>query len=154
MEIAQCATKLKAFQKLFNCFKETAILNGVTSEDVKERFQATIWYTSNYFSTDVANPIDFGSKVLTLMKNDQLAKPSLLIFEICHSALFSNATLERFFSQVNLVKTLVRNRLSNDSINSLSRIEISGITLQDFLETYVKKSIQWWYNSKNCCLNQ
>ena len=35
MEIAQCAAKLKAFQKLFNCSKETAILNGVTSEDVK-----------------------------------------------------------------------------------------------------------------------
>ena len=45
-----------------------AIFNGVTSKDVKESFQATIWYASTYFSTNVANPMDFWSKALTLRK--------------------------------------------------------------------------------------
>ena len=45
-ETAQYATQLAAFQKLFDCFKEMAIFNGVTSEDIKESLQATIWYAS------------------------------------------------------------------------------------------------------------
>ena len=126
------------------------IFNGVTSEDIKESFQATMQYASTYFSTNVANPIDFRSKVLTLKKDDQLTKLSLLIVEICLYTLFSNATLERLFSQMNLIKTKVRNRHSNDSLNSSLRIQINGITLQDFHKTYVKKCVHHWCNSKNC----
>ena len=36
-----------------------AISYGVTSEDVKESFQAKIWYALTDFSTNIANPIDF-----------------------------------------------------------------------------------------------
>ena len=39
MEIAQYATQLEAFQKLFDCFKEMAIFNGATSEDLKKVFK-------------------------------------------------------------------------------------------------------------------
>ena len=69
-EIAQYATQLAAFQELFDHFKEMVIFNGVTSEDVKESFQATIRYAPTYFSTNVANPIDFWCKVLTFEKDD------------------------------------------------------------------------------------
>ena len=130
------------------------IFNGVTSEDVKESFPATIRYASTYFSTNVANPIDLWKKVLTLKKDDQLMKPSLLIVEICLCAMFPNAILQRLFNQMNLVKTTVRNRLSSDSLNSSLRIRISGITLQDFHETYVKKCVHCWCNFKNRRLNQ
>ena len=91
---------------------------------------------------------------MTLKKDDQLMKPSPLVVEIWLCAPFSNATLERLFSQMNLVKTTVRNRISNDSLNSSLRIRISGITLQDFHETYVKNCVHYWYNSKNRRLNQ
>ena len=57
MEIAQYATQLAAFQKPFDCFKEMAIFYGVTYEDIKESFQATIWYTLTFFRTNVANPV-------------------------------------------------------------------------------------------------
>ena len=134
-EIAQYSIQLAAFQELFDHFKEMTIFSGVTFRDIKESFQATIQYALTYCSTNIANPIDFWSKVLTLKKDDQLMKPSLLIVEICLCAMFSNATLERLFSQMNLVKTMVRNRLSNDSLNSSLRIRISGITLQDFHKT-------------------
>ena len=87
-----------------------AIFNCVTSKDVKQTFEATIWYASIYFSTNIANPIDFWSKVLTLRKDDQLMKPSLLIVQIYFCAPFSNATMERLLSQMNLVKTMVKNR--------------------------------------------
>ena len=38
IEIAKYATQPAAFQKLFYCFKEMAIFNGVTFKDVKESF--------------------------------------------------------------------------------------------------------------------
>ena len=46
-EIGQYATQIAAFQKLFDCFKEMAIYNGVTSTDITESFQATIWYAES-----------------------------------------------------------------------------------------------------------
>ena len=154
MEIFYYAIQLAAFQKLFDCFKEMAIFNGVTSEDVKESFQATIRYALTYFGANDANPIDFWRKVLTLTKDGQPKKPSSLVVEIGLCAPFSNATLGSLFSKMNLVKGTVRNRLRNDSLNSLLRIGISRITLQEFHETYVKKCVLYWYNFKNCRLNQ
>ena len=62
-EIAQYTIQLAAFQKPLGRFKEMAIFNGVTYEDVKESFQATIRYTLTYFSNNVANPIDFSSSL-------------------------------------------------------------------------------------------
>ena len=103
--LTQYATQFATIQKLFNRFKEKAIFNGVTSEDIKESLQATIRYASIYFSTNIANPMNFWSKVLNLKKDDQLMKLSLLIVDVCLCAPFSNATLDRLFSQMILVKT-------------------------------------------------
>ena len=152
-EIIQFATQLADFQNLFHCFKEIDIFNDVTSKDVKEYVQAAIWYASTYFSSNFSIPIDFWSKVLTFKEDDQLKKPSLLINKICFCGPLSNATLEKLFSQMNLAKTMVRNSLSNDSLKSLLRIRISGITWQQFHETFVKKCVYYWYNSKNRGLN-
>ena len=55
---------------------------------------------------------------------------------------------------MNLLKTKVRNRFSNDSLKSLLRNGLKVITLQQFLELYVKKCVLYWYTSKNDCLNQ
>ena len=103
--LTQYATQFATIQKLFNRFKEKAIFNGVTSEDIIESLQATIRYASIYFSTNIANPMNFWSKVLNLRKDDQLMKPSLLIVDVCLCAPFSNATLDRLFNQMILVKT-------------------------------------------------
>ena len=45
-EIAQYTTQLADFQKLFDHFKEMAIFNGVTSEDIKEKFSSynPVWH--------------------------------------------------------------------------------------------------------------
>ena len=49
-----------------------------------------------------------------------------------HCATFYNASLERLFSKMNLIKTTLRNRLINDSLNSILRINISGLSVQSF----------------------
>lgn len=55
---------------------------------------------------------------------------------------------------MNLVKTNVRNRLSNDSLNSVLQIRVYGISMQNFHNVFVDKCIQNWYNTENCCLQQ
>ena len=78
-----------------------------------------------------------------------------LLIEICLCASFSNAILERFFSQMNLRnKTTLRNRLTNESLNSILRIRINGISLQVFHDSYLKSCVVFWFNSKNRRVSQ
>ena len=98
--------------------------------------------------------MDFWSKMLDLHEDNTSWKAVLLVVELCFCAPISNATLERLFSHMNLVKTTVRNRLLNDSLNSILRICISGISMQTFHNVYVDKCIQYWYNTKNSRLQQ
>ena len=55
---------------------------------------------------------------------------------------------------MNIVKTTVRNRLSNESLNSTLRIRVSGISVATFHTTYLKKCVRYWYNAKNRRLHQ
>ena len=50
---------------------------------------------------------------------------------------------------MNLIKITTRNRLTNDSLNSILRIRISGISLQNFHEEHIEKCIIYWFNAKN-----
>ena len=52
-----------------------------------------------YFNMENVNPVDFWGKVLALRKDDSLLKPVLLLVQIWLYTSFSNASLERLFSQ-------------------------------------------------------
>ena len=95
------------------------------------------------------NPIDFWSKILSLKEEHADSKPASLLIEICLCAPFSNNILEQFFSQVNLTKTTLWNRLTNESLNSLLRIGISGISLNGFHNNYLQRCVAYWFNNKN-----
>ena len=95
----------------------------------------------------------FGVKCLTPAKII-LWKPALLVVELCFGASVWNATLERLFNDMNLVKTTAWNRLSNHSWNSILQIHISGISMQTFRDVYIDKCIQYSYNTKNHCQKQ
>ena len=77
-----------------------------------------------------------------------------LIIEICLCAPFSNASLERLFSKMNLIQTTLRNRLANDSSNSILRINISGLSLQSFYHEHLERCVNYWFNSKSHRLSQ
>ena len=76
------------------------------------------------------------------------------MIEICLCAPLSNASLERLFSKINLIKTTPRNRLTNDSLNSILRINISGLSLQSFHDEHLEKYVNYWFNAKNRRLSQ
>ena len=88
------------------------------TEDVLSSFLAVLHYAHQYFNTSNINPIEFWSKILSLADEHIFWKPTTLIIETCLCASFSNASLERLFSKMNLIKTTICNHLTNDSLNS------------------------------------
>ena len=94
------------------------------------------------------------SNILPLADEHIFWKPTTMIIEICLCAPFSNVSLERLFSKMNLIKTNICNRLTNDSLNSILSINISGLPLQSFHDEQLEKCVNYWFNTKNCCLSQ
>ena len=111
-------------------------------------------YAHRYFNTSDINPIGFWSKILSLADEHIFWKSTTVIIAISLCAPFSNASLERLFSQMNLIKTTLRNRLANDSLNSILRINISGLSLQSFHDEHLEKCVNYWFNAKNRRLSQ
>ena len=110
-----------------------------TEDDVLSSFLAVLRYDAHQcFNTSNINPIEFWSKILSLADEFFFWKPTILIIEVCLCAPFSNASLERLFSQMNLIKTAPHNRLTNNSLNSILRVNISGLSLQSFLMNILK----------------
>ena len=77
-----------------------------------------------------------------------------LIIEIYLCAPCSNASLEKFSSHMNIVKTKTRNPLLQKSLNAILAIRMFGISLAEFNKSYVKDCISKWYNDKDQSLGQ
>ena len=50
---------------------------------------------------------------------------------------------------MNLIKTTLRNRLTNDNLKSILRINITGLSLQIFHDEHLEKCVNYWFNAKN-----
>ena len=110
-----------------------------------------------YFPVTSMNRKEFWKNVFRLGKSDRMVdqwRRALMIIEICLIAPHSNAALERFFSILKLVKTLIRSRLDSDILNALMRIKMSCPSLEDFSHEHCKASVDKWYPSKNRRINQ
>ena len=70
------------------------------------------------------------------------------VIEMCLCPPFSNATLERFFSHMGVVKTDWRNRLNEKSLEDNLSIDVAGPDLTKLSETYVAIAVAAWYNDK------
>ena len=66
----------------------------------------------------------------------------------------SNATLERFFSQLHVVKSVWCNRLSEENLMHLLQIKVTGPSLEIFHNDYCNITVDKWYNDKNRQLGQ
>ena len=71
-------------------------------------------------------------------KNKPNWKGAPLIVELCLCGSFSNATLERFFSHMSILKSQTRNRLSQSNLNVLRSIHMFSMPLAKFTQTYVE----------------
>jgi hypothetical protein len=146
--------QLQALKNLYDRYNDMEIFNEISWEAVLNGFVDIVHYASQYFSLPTANPIDLWGKIIILSKNKPNWKGISLIVEICLCAPFSNASLERFFSHMNIVKTETRNRLSQKSLNAILAIRMFGISLAEFNKSYVKDCVSKWYNDKDRRLGQ
>ena len=65
----------------------------------------------------------------------------------------SNATLERFFSQLRVAKSVWCNHLSEENLRHLLRIKVTDPSLEIFHD-YCNITVDIWYNDKNRRLGQ
>ena len=126
----------------------------LTVVDVTEGILTITSYAYCYFDIPNIKPMEFWSKMFDLHKENTSWKAVLLVVELCFCVPILNATVGSLFNYTNMVKTAVRNRLLNDSLNFVLQICVSGISMKTFHNVYVDKCGQYCYNTKNCCLQQ
>ena len=146
--------QLASLSTMYQRYAKMPIFAAVTEEEVASSFLSIVRHGLQYFKVKSIDVIKFWSTMMTMLDEHPQWRPALLIIEICLCAPISNASLERLFSQMNLVKTTVRNRLSNPVLNALLRIRVSGITVDEFHKNYVNRCVNSWYQKKERRLAQ
>ena len=125
------------------------VFHPVSIVSLIDGYSDIVQYAYRYFSIEYTEPMKLWSKLLTIGKNN-----IILLLELCLCTPLSNATLERFFSHLKVVKTQLRSELSAKTLNSITRIRMKGLSLEEFNQDYVSKCADFWYNSKAHHLNQ
>ena len=86
------------------------------------------------FQLQIVTLLSCGQNFRIIGKNKPNWKGASLIVEICLCALFSNATLEHFFSHTNIIKSET-NWLSQSSLNAVLHICMFSMPLAEFSQT-------------------
>ena len=135
-------------------YKSMPIIESASLESMQSGFTKFVHYPYLYFDINNMKPVDLWSKLCTLGKEREDWKPIMLLIELCRCTPFSNATLERFFSHFKFIKTEIRSRLSNKSLNSNMRIKMNNLSVVDFNTKYSSQCTDYWYNIKEWSLGQ
>ena len=146
--------QLNSVKNLFEKFNNMEVFQPVSIDSLIDGYSDIVQYANRYFDIEHIEPMKLWSKLLIIRKNNEHWKNTMLLLELCLCTLFSNATLERFFSHLKVMKTQFRSKLSAESLNSIMRIRIKGLSLEEFNQDYACKCADFWYNSKACRLYQ
>ena len=145
--------QLKAIEKVYTHFKQSPPLQNMECESLKAEFINLVKNTTRFYNTEIIPQNEMWRKI----KNGEFAanyKNILLLVELCLCTPYSNATIERFFSYMKVVKNDWRNRLNDQNLESLMRIKVCGPTLMNYHDSYVKCAFQMWCNTTNRRVNQ
>ena len=115
-------------------------LSNIECQDILDSYSSIVCYSSTYFTLQVIPPLKMWNTIFSLSNDTDKCdwKFALKIVEIALCAPQSNAALERFFSQLKFIKTNLRTSLSEQSLNALLRIKVTGPSLQDFHKHHVE----------------
>ena len=102
----------------------------ITEDEITESFLSIVWYGLKYFKMVNVDVLEFWPKILKLQDENPQWRPVLLIVKICLCAPISNASQERLFNQMNLIKPTVHNRLKSSALNALLRIKVSNVSVE------------------------
>ena len=87
--------------------------------------------------------LEVWSKIFTLQDENLQWRPASLIIEIYLCAPISNASLERLFNQINLVKSTARNCLKNSASTALLRIKVFNVSVETFHKKHVLSCVNF-----------
>ena len=121
------------------------VFKSITRISLQTGFVDVVRYAYRYFEIENIKPMSLWSKICTLGKDKESWHDIIILIELFLCTLFSNATLERFFSHLKLVKMELRSRLSSESLNSLMRICMKGLPITDFNKDYSSQCVSLWY---------
>ena len=139
---------------MYDQFCTISIFSGISPGELKEGYLDIAYYAFHYFNIISTDPVKLWGKIHELGKEKESWKPALIFIKLCLCSPFSNATPERFFSHVNFVRSDIRSRLSNQSLNSILRICMKNLLLTEFSKIHMNTCVDFWYRSKNCRINQ
>ena len=146
---------IDSLKRVFLHFEDILVKTfpGINVLSVEEEFILVVSHAIKHFNTQIHPPLVLWQYLYGIRES----KSWLNIFgviEICMCAPCSNATLERFFSQLRVVKSVWRNRLSEENLTHLLRIKVTGPSLEIFHNDYCNITVDKWYNDKNRRLGQ
>ena len=96
---------LNAVKRVYDRFSRMDAFSSVTLDEIIDGYIDVVRYGNRYFNLVKTNPLDLWcklGKISSTVRTDW--KGVMLIIELCLCVPFSNATLERFFSHMKLVK--------------------------------------------------
>ena len=115
----------KIFDHLTQMFKK--ISPTITIETIIDKYISLVMYAMKNYNHLIYTQLKMW-QLLNPFKNERGWNDIFLIAELCFCVPCSNASLERFFSQMRIAKTDWRNSLSESNLTSLLQIKVSGPT--------------------------
>ena len=146
--------QLNSVKNLFEKFNNMEVFHPVSIDSLIDGYSDIVQNAHCYLEIEHTKLMKLWSKLVIINKSNEDWEDIMLLLELCLCSLFSNATLERFFSHLKVVKTQLRSKLSTECLNSIMRIRMKGLSLEEFKKRYASKCADFWYNSKACPLNQ
>ena len=144
--------QLKSFSRVFHQFSRMDAFKDLY--DIVTNYINVVRFCQRYFNYEKTDPTELWHKVLLHCESKPEWRGLSLLIELCLCTPCSNATLERFFSQMKEVKTEQRTALSSSSLNALLRIKLRQLSTNEFHEDFNEKIVSHWYNGKSRRLHQ
>ena len=126
------------FRHYEDIFKTTKC--DISFDKVRDEFVNIVMFSLNNINVTGVQPKQFWNFIHQRKDNKEWDHIMLLI-ELCWCAPFSNATLERFFSQMNVMKTDWRNRLGAENLSYLLRIKVEGPNFAEFRKDFCEAAV-------------
>ena len=121
-----------------------------TLDELKTEYISVVSFALNNMNHVIVHPKQFW-KFINQRRENRAWENIIILIELCWCAPFTNAHLERFFSQMKVVKTDWRNKLNAENLTHLLRIKVEG---PEFREKYCSIAVDCWFNDKDRRLHE
>ena len=135
---------IKSLNHIFNQFKGMSSLKTIAFQELEEQLIELTEYANKYYDVTKFNPTEFWPLLRQSIKYDHV-KNIFMLAEPSFCASYSNATIEKYFNYMKIVKLT---RLNEKNMEALLEIKAEGPILQEFIKKLRKKAGDSWWEVK------